>query len=209
MGKEVHAIRTDNGTGICRVVNFPFSDLNPTFPAVHTIFSFSLRCIEYMICLYVKECMALFHRKISQIRNILNYFRCSVKRRDVFQEIGIELGQSVTLSTLYCETCCLSTFEMIRTGYSIRRVIIVSASRIEELSFCAVMEAEWKTAEKVMTFLEATASIEEMQSELHYVILSLGAMLFKKLWVKCKAKVDDVDLFLTEVAEKMLTKFKN
>lgn len=210
LGKDIRAITTDNAADMCKGVSTLCSNLNSMFPSAHRdLSSFHVRCIAHIVNLGVQDCMAPVHGQITKIRAILSSLRCSVKRRDVFEEVCLELGQRVSLPCLDCETRWSSTFEMIKKSFNIRRVINATASRIEELSSSLVTEAEWKTAEKVMSFLEAAASITEQQSGRHYITLSVSVMLFKKLKSKCQEKVDDGDAVLSEVAKKMLAKLTN
>lgn len=90
--------------------------------------------------------MAPVHRQIFKIRTNHNSLRYSVKRRSVFQEVGLELGHHFALLRLDCEARWSSTFKMVKRCYIIKRVIRATASRIVRLSFCVAIKSEWMTA---------------------------------------------------------------
>lgn len=50
--------------------------------------------------------------QISKIRNLINSILASVKRRDVFSSVRVELESIYTLPHLDVETRCSSTFQI-------------------------------------------------------------------------------------------------
>lgn len=72
-----------------------------------------------------------------------------------------------------------------------------------------MLEAEWKTTEKALIFLKATASITKQQPGWHFVTFRRSMMLFKNLRVTFDSKMDGEDLHSLDVARKRLTMLRN
>lgn len=78
-----------------------------------TLEVFHFRSIAHVMNPAVKESMGLFHQKIGALRSLLGSIRCSVKRRDIFDAVKIELRFSnLSLPGIDVETRCSSTFNM-------------------------------------------------------------------------------------------------
>lgn len=124
LSKDIRAITTDNAADMCNRLKKLRENLNGSHPGLYACHkSFHVWCIAHVINLAVKECMSVVHIQIGKIRAVINSIRPSVKRRDIFNDIRVELGDMSDLPCMDCETRWCSTFTMIKKAFSCRLVI--------------------------------------------------------------------------------------
>lgn len=75
----------------------------------------------------------MIHGWIKNTRRIINYMRASVKRRDLYDMVKLELNCNQQLPNLDNETRWSSAFTLIREAYGARRVMNAVADRFSEL----------------------------------------------------------------------------
>lgn len=205
---KVQAITTDNAADVISGVN----DVHKYLCTIHhlnvTLEDFHVRCIAHVVNLAVKDALEITHAKIAAVRNLVHACRCSIKRRDRFEEIKKSVGSiEVSLPTLDVQTRWSSTFIMVKNARKARLVLNTMCDRMPELKPYKVSDTDWEHTGEVCSFLETAAAITTNQSGRSYVTLSLSYMAFKLLMKKCRSAVQDNSL-LKPIAEKMLEKLK-
>lgn len=207
--RKLMCITTDNASDMIsgvRKLNMKITaDLGEVDVELRKAF-FHIRCISHIINLGVKECMKALSTHITQLRVVLNAMRSSVKRRDLFEEVCGELRISQELPSLDIETRWSSTFLMVKKMYEMRRAINVTVLRIPELSDNIIEDNVWEQAYKICTFLEAAASVTEIQSGSTYVTLSRSSKLLGLLISKCESAINSNDPILQPTARSMVKK---
>lgn len=98
---------------------------------------------------------------------------------------------------------------MIHNAFKFRRVLNAVRSLINDLQLLENSEVEWRAAEKLCNFLEATTVDTEYQSAQHYVRISYNVKLFKKLRERCITAIFSGDSTLTPVSEMMHQKLNS
>lgn len=106
----IHSITKDNAADIVKVFkgeellcvhlyNLFFTDM----PSPRE--NFHVRCLAHILYLAVKECMWLFHYKITKIWKLIGCHQSSVKRKVLFNGVKAELGLKIDLPSLDVEMC--------------------------------------------------------------------------------------------------------
>lgn len=89
----------------------------------------------------------------------MNSLRSSVKRREIYDQVCVELGLSHELPSLDVDTRWYSRFQMVLKSYKARRVINSVVNRIPELDEIYISEIQCKMAEIICAFLEEAVSV--------------------------------------------------
>ena len=87
--------------------------------------SFRLSCKVFsLVKIAVKESLAVVHEQVHNDRKLLHAIRASIKRRDMYVEMKLELDNSnAHLPILNADTQWLSTFRTIKSAYRSKCVL--------------------------------------------------------------------------------------
>lgn len=119
MKKDIRAVTTDNASDMRKGLKKLCDDLSTASPGTYCDSSaFHVRCVSHVVNMAVVECMAVVHTHITKIRYLINSIRSSVKLRDIFNEVHIELEVNIDLPCMECETRWFSTLTMIRKSFT-------------------------------------------------------------------------------------------
>lgn len=208
--KKIHSITTDNASDVVSGINKVFLSLQlkKENGYLSTLKDFHIRCIAHVINIAVKDSLVLVHSQIAAVRNLVHACRCSVKRRDRFEEIKKVVGVNATLPCLDVETRWSSTFEMVHSATKAKLVFNAMCEQTPELSQYKISDFDWSHADKVCSFLGTAAAITSNQSGKSYVTLSFSLMAFRLLMKKCNSAIEDNGP-LKPVATKIVDKLKN
>lgn len=88
----VRAITTDNSADIVLRMSLLHQTLRDLFHL--SLEDFHVRCIGHVINITVKDFLFFILKLIDAINSLVNSIRCSVKRRDTFQKVVVELGET-------------------------------------------------------------------------------------------------------------------
>lgn len=184
----VYSITTDNATDIVKGVKLLRKHLYKTYSmeSHRPDGNFHVKCLAHVLNLAVKECMGLIHDKITKIRKLIGCLQCSVKRKDVFNDVKVELGLRLELPGLDVDTRWSFTFNMIRKRYAASRVPSAVVTRQENLADLLVSESKWRLVKKVCRFLEAPASATEHLSGSNYVTIPVTGNFLTSLKLRAK-----------------------
>lgn len=104
-------------------------------------------------CNAMKDCSNRMHSTIYSVSSIINAMPSSVKRRDLYEKISIELDVSFSgLLDIDVETQWSSTFAVIDKEYKSRVVFNALVSQIPELTDVSITEQEWERPKQVCDF---------------------------------------------------------
>lgn len=126
---RVSAITTENASDVCSGVSTLLTRLVSEGQESPNLEDFYDRCIADVVNIAVKECMGMIREEIGQIRSLVNSVRASVKCRDLFENIPIELGERAALPFLDVETHWSSTFVMMKSAFTARRIFNAVCNR--------------------------------------------------------------------------------
>lgn len=119
---KVRAMTTDNVADIVPVMSLLHQTLPNPFHL--NLKYFHLRCIEHVIKIAVKNFLSLIRKYKDAIRSLVTSIRCSVKLRNTFQKVVVELGETeVVLPGLYVDTRWSSTYMMITNAFGAQNVL--------------------------------------------------------------------------------------
>lgn len=90
--KRLRSITSDNASDVCSGVARRFANLSLESYVCSSLRNFHVRCIAQDVNLGVEECFEPIRSQMNNIRGLLNSIRTSVKRRDMFANIQVELG---------------------------------------------------------------------------------------------------------------------
>lgn len=112
--EKLMVITTDNRSGIFSGVSRFHHGLFSYVDGAFNLSDVYVRCIGHVVKLAVKKCMKIFHGQFATIRSLLSSVRPSVKRRDLFETVKVELGiTNVQIPGLDVETRWSSTSDML------------------------------------------------------------------------------------------------
>lgn len=137
-----------NGVGLQRN-----SLTNLRHPPYQAGCNFFIRCVSSVINLAAKGSMRLIHGKIDKIQKFLRCTRCSIKKRDLFNVMGVRLVIRCKLTIVDVETRFSATFEMIQKRFLARHVLSAAVLREKDVEKFMDTGVEQKVAEKCMPFL--------------------------------------------------------
>lgn len=142
ISSKVRAVRTDNDSDVARGMYLLHARLpNPSHIRLG---AFNVRCHAHVIDLGVKDRLHFILKDVDSIRSLVTSIRCSVKRRDTFEQVKAELEESnVALPGLDVYTRWSSTYAMIKRDYEGIKVLTVVLHRIPELLDQDIDEADW------------------------------------------------------------------
>lgn len=95
---------------------------------------------------------------------------------------------------------------MIRSVYKARAILDTFTTRHSGLRSFSISETEWRTASSIGAFIQTAAFLIEFRSESRYATLGMTIKAFKALATKCQSVIDEIDIILKQVSEKMLVK---
>lgn len=118
-------------------------NLAAEFPGHHSNKAVHVRCVAHVIDISIYECMRIVHNGVEKIRNSLNRIRASVKLRDIFEAVRVELNILMTLPCLDVDTRWYKTFTMIHKADQVCCLLEGVAERVPELQEFNTREADW------------------------------------------------------------------
>lgn len=104
--------------------------------------NFHNRWVAHVLSLAVKEYMKMIYDKLAKIRKLLAFIRSSIRRRDQFGDVKVEVGPKCEVPRLHVEIRLSSIFQMIWMSFIARRVVMELVSTEEDLKTMPVGEAE-------------------------------------------------------------------
>lgn len=116
--KKVREITSDNVSDVCNGISKLLGRLLTEAHTTSNLEDFHLLCFANVVSLGVEECLGLIGEETLTIRSLINSIRASVKRRDIFASVKIELGDNANLPVLDVETKGSSTFPMIKYAFT-------------------------------------------------------------------------------------------
>lgn len=112
--------------------------------------------------------------------------RASVKKGDVFESIGLELGQRVALSPYFAvETRWFSTFKMLCNALIVRVVLDAVDNRAPEFRKLIISVVDLDKAKMIQDFLQLAENVTNAQSGSSYWSLSISMLAFQNLVKIC------------------------
>lgn len=152
-------------------------------PHIIKIVSFHISFLAPVINLGVKESLGVVRKDLDAIRSLIKSIYFSVKVRDTFEKVKLELGESKAEPPgLDVSIRFSSTFLIIK-----KRIFWVTAvlHRIPDLLDQYINEAHWSKAKAISYILYTASSSTESQSGNIYITLSICAGEFKHLLQIC------------------------
>ena len=92
LAEKIQCITIDNGSGMCAGIKILHEKPAVNGGAHDDLRSFHIRCVAYVFNLAVKECLHIFREEVNNIRDLISSVRSSVKRREKFNILKVELG---------------------------------------------------------------------------------------------------------------------
>lgn len=122
---RVHFIKTDNASDISNGAEFRCVHLYSSF-----LMKMSSPCKQYQVCCFahvlnlpVNGGTEIIHSRRTKIRSWIGCLQSSVNRRNLFYEFKVVFGLKIELSRLEVDTCCPSTFTLVKEGFLARLVL--------------------------------------------------------------------------------------
>lgn len=173
IGGQVPEISTYNVSDVCSGVSKLLLRFAGDGQAQPILEVFHATCIVHVVYITVKDCVGMIREEIGKILSFKNSIRASVKRRDIFESVKIELGERAKFPVLEVETCWSSTSVMIKSAQATCLILNAECNRALNSSGLIIKEGNQKKASSIFNFLETDASIKELQSGTTSVTLSM------------------------------------
>lgn len=91
----------------------------------------------------VKESLTLIRTKLDNMRSMVSCLKLSVKKRDFYFQIKIELKCSAPIPSLDVDTRWTSTFRKVLRSFNARSTVNAFIVRLEKPNTEPVEETEW------------------------------------------------------------------
>lgn len=150
---RMKVMATENATGVCKSAALLRDMINEQCYEVLFTGNFHGLCIEHIINIVEKECLSMVLYEFGDIRVALKCLPSSIKQRDLFEKVSIELGMKCTkVLDVEADMRQSSTVKIIVSAYKVCKKINAKISRILKWQGCQPQKLTWDRHEKCVKF---------------------------------------------------------
>lgn len=139
-----------------------------------------MQCLPYLLNCVLKAGLESLHIFIMKAWRFLAFNPCSVKRRDMYSAVCVELNRNFEPSSYDCETRWASAFHEVHSYIKAKRILNAVIVCISDVASIEISESNWAHCDNFGKFLKRSVDVTKYQSGQKYVTLHMSLRLFER-----------------------------